>query len=329
MAIRTKWTTETFIQKLKSIFGDKYDYSFIEYAGVHNKVTLFCKEHGFFSSYAGDLLKGHGCAKCNLPISGNLKRDNIDSIRKKCYKIHGDKYEIPDQQYINNKTKILVICKKHGKFNITPNSLLRGSGCRRCAYEKLSKSFSDTNENFKKKLIDLYGYEKYDCSLVDLAHRDELGRITLICHNKSKNGVEHGKFKITPNNALRMHGCPMCKQSRLEHRMMTLLINNNIKYVYQCRKSILPWLGNQSLDFYLPDYNIAIECQGFGHYSPVDAFNGVKGYEKMCQLDKIKAKKCFENGVKLIYYTDIREHIDNIKTFGKDNIINIIKNGKT
>ena len=327
MGTRTRWTTETFIQKLKSIFGDKYDYTSVEYNGVHNKVTLLCKKHGYFTSYAGDLLKGHGCAKCNLPISSNLKRDNIDSIREKCYNIHGDKYYIPDQDYINNKTKILVICKKHGEFYITPNSLLKGSGCRRCAYEKLSNMFSDTNENFKKKLVELYGYEKYDCSLVDLTNKDELGRITLICHNKSKNGVEHGKFKITPNNALRMHGCPICKQSRLEHTMMSMLIKNNIDYVYQCRKTTLPWLGNQSLDFYIPEYNAAIECQGFGHYSPVDAFDGLEGYKKTCWLDKIKAEKCFDNGVKLVYYTDIKAHIDNIKTFDKNNIINAIKNG--
>ena len=54
---------------------------------------------------------------------------------------------------------------------------------------------------------------------------------------------------------------------------------------------------------------------------------GLEGYKKTCLLDKIKAEKCFNNGVKLVYYTDIKAHIDNVKTFDKNNIINAIKNG--
>ena len=64
------------------------------------------------------------------------------------------------------------------------------------------------------------------------------------------------------------------------------LSNENVKYIQQKRFS---WLGRQSLDFYLPDQNIAIECQGEQHFSPMHCFGGSvefgeilkKGYKKI------------------------------------------------
>ena len=50
--------------------------------------------------------------------------------------------------------------------------------------------------------------------------------------------------------------------------MASFLQMNEIIYIEQ--KKFKDWLGAQSLDFYLPEYNIAIECQGLQHYKPVD-----------------------------------------------------------
>ena len=56
------------------------------------------------------------------------------------------------------------------------------------------------------------------------------------------------------------------KFQKLKKNIVELLNSLNIIYVYQYKAS---WLGNQSLDFYLPDYNIAIECQGLQHVETV------------------------------------------------------------
>ena len=48
---------------------------------------------------------------------------------------------------------------------------------------------------------------------------------------------------------------------------MNFLLTENI--VFEHRKHF-EWLGQQHLDFYLPEFNIAIECQGEQHYEPVD-----------------------------------------------------------
>ena len=45
-----------------------------------------------------------------------------------------------------------------------------------------------------------------------------------------------------------------------------------------------------TLDFYLPDYDIAIECQGRQHFIPVDAFGGEMGFEDTVIRDKTKKR---------------------------------------
>ena len=44
-----KLTTEEFIVKSKLIWGDRFDYSFVEYKTSNDKVKIICREHGEFS----------------------------------------------------------------------------------------------------------------------------------------------------------------------------------------------------------------------------------------------------------------------------------------
>ena len=60
-----------------------------------------------------------------------------------------------------------------------------------------------------------------------------------------------------------------------------------------------------SLDFYLPDYNVAIECQGEQHFQPVEHFGGEKKLETMRKLDIKKYKLCEEHNIKLYYFSDV------------------------
>ena len=124
-----------------------------------------------------------------------------------------------------------------------------------------------------------------------------------------------------------MHGCPHCKQSRLEHKISSILIDNKIDYIYQCNKKTLNWIGEQTLDFYLPKYKVAvaIECQGGGHFLPIKQFGGEEAFKKRIELDTKKRKLCEQNNVKLIYYTNIKKYVDNKKILDLDNIIKTIK----
>lgn len=46
--------------------------------------------------------------------------------------IHGDKYDYSKVEYINNSTKVCIICPIHGEFWQVPKSHLRGIGCNKC-----------------------------------------------------------------------------------------------------------------------------------------------------------------------------------------------------
>ena len=63
-----------------------------------------------------------------------------------------------------------------------------------------------------------------------------------------------------------------------------------------------------TLDFYLPDYDIGIECQGRQHFIPVDAFGGKMGFEDTVTRDKTKKRLCEENGIKLLYFTELKKY---------------------
>ena len=52
-------------------------------------------------------------------------------------KVHREKYSYEKVEYINSVTKVIVTCKKHGDFLITPRDLLQGQGCRECKRDKL------------------------------------------------------------------------------------------------------------------------------------------------------------------------------------------------
>ena len=140
--------------------------------------------------------------------------------------------------------------------------------------------------------------DKYDYSKVEYVNYDT--KVCIIC-------PEHGEFCQTPHKHLSGSGCPKCNLSHLERSVMNYLDENGITYDYQKR---FKWLGRQSLDFYLPDYNVGIECQGEQHFFPVDfAGKGVEWacqqFDKLIKRDKRKKTLCEEHGVKLLYFGNV------------------------
>jgi superfamily II DNA or RNA helicase len=120
-------TTEDFIAEARKIHGDKYDYSKVEYVNTKTKVCIICPEHGEFWQNPCDHLIGKGCPKCS-----GVNKSNTEEFVKKAKEIHGDKYDYSKVFYINNKTKVCIICTEHGEFWQTPINHLNGQGCPIC-----------------------------------------------------------------------------------------------------------------------------------------------------------------------------------------------------
>ncbi len=197
-------------------------------------------------------------------------------------------YIYDESTYVNTHTPTRIICPKHGEFWQTPKSHLLYE-CKKCSYEKRAKNYTLTTEEFIEKAIKKHGYNKYDYS-----KSVYVGTKTPLCIICEK----HGEFWQTPNDHLSGKGCPKCNESKLEKKLEHYFKENNINYIHQYKTS---WLSKQSLDFFLPEYNTAIECQGKQHFG-----NGGWGtsydFEKIKELDVIKFEKCKKNNIKLIYF---------------------------
>lgn len=126
------YNTEEIINKFKILHGDKYDYSKVEFFKTTIKVCIICPEHGEFWQEPHAHLKGQGCPKCGSIKRSKSKTLTTDVFIEKAKKVHGDKYDYSSSVYINNKTKIKIICPIHGEFELTPNAHLQGRGCKKC-----------------------------------------------------------------------------------------------------------------------------------------------------------------------------------------------------
>ncbi len=107
-------TKETFINKAISIHCNKYDYSLVEYINTNTKVKILCKIHGEFEQLPINHYKQNypNCCK-------NAKITN-DKFIERSKKIHGDKYDYSNVEYIHISKPVKIICKVHGEFEQTP-----------------------------------------------------------------------------------------------------------------------------------------------------------------------------------------------------------------
>jgi len=57
-------------------------------------------------------LKGYGCRKC----SSEYKKSAIEEFIKRAREVHGNKYDYSKVNYVDSKTKVIIICPVHGEF---------------------------------------------------------------------------------------------------------------------------------------------------------------------------------------------------------------------
>ena len=82
-----------------------------------------------------------------------LKNITANLFIDKSNEIHSSKYDYSLVNYINNKTKVKIICKKHGIFEQTPTHHVRGSNCPKCKISKGEQKVINWLEKNKIKYI--------------------------------------------------------------------------------------------------------------------------------------------------------------------------------
>ena len=127
-------------------------------------------------------------------------KSNKELFIEKSVSRHGDKYDYSLVEYINNKTKVRIICPDHGEFEQRPNNHLNGQNCPECAsIIKNANQYSNLFE-FIKSAKNKHD-DKYDYSLVD--YISCFKKIKIICK-------DHGLFEQRPSNHLYGQNCPEC-----------------------------------------------------------------------------------------------------------------------
>lgn len=127
---------------------------------------------------------------------------------KRAREVHGDKYDYSKVEYVNASTKVCIICNEHGEFWQRPSHHIEGMGCPLCAKQRRTCGQDEIIERLHSMFGDRYGYEK-------VVYKAMKVPITLICHEKDSNGVEHGEFSMRPDNIFSgKQGCPKCYDDR-------------------------------------------------------------------------------------------------------------------
>ena len=159
-------TSEEIVASFKTIHGDLYDYSKVEYKDIKIPVEIICKKHGSFLQRPDVHLSGCGCKKCFIESNS----DNDTSFIQKAQKIYGNKYDYSRVKYIDTYTPVEIICKKHGSFMQRPNNHLNGNGCPYCKEslgERIIRTF------FKNKNISVICQKTFK-DLYDISFKNKL-----------------------------------------------------------------------------------------------------------------------------------------------------------
>ena len=171
-----------------------------------------------------------------------------------------------------------------------------------------------TTEEFIQRARKVHG-DKYDYSKVEYVNNRT--KVCIIC-------PEHGEFWQAPTNHTDgKRGCPYCNKLSNEKKIGAFLSENGIRYIKQ---KTFKWLGKLRLDYYLLDYNIAIEYQGEQHFHPVKYFGGNKRFIDGIERDKRKKELCDKNNVKILYVSFYKKPTYDVINHFKDLLYEIQRN---
>lgn len=131
--------TEDIIALCKSIHGDKYNYSKVNFHKMHEKVPIICPKHGIFmQTMSKHISKKQGCPKCAIENRSENRRSNYTELINKANLIHNNKYDYSKVQFNNINDKVEIICPKHGSFFQRLYDHIHGAGCPTCTHIKSS-----------------------------------------------------------------------------------------------------------------------------------------------------------------------------------------------
>ena len=136
----------------------------------------------------------------------NNVRSNTKDFIEASRKVHGEKYDYSNAEYVNAKVKVEIICPEHGPFMQAPNKHVSASrGCPPCGSRRQGEAKELGVESFLERAITKHG-NKYEYDL------SEYRLTTIPIRIKCK---LHGWFSQVPEHHIKSEiGCSKCSHEK-------------------------------------------------------------------------------------------------------------------
>lgn len=182
---------------------------------THEYVILICLDKDSKGNQIGEyktcykqlVNNGNNPVNYNRPERSS-RRFTTDKFIEDAVKIHEDKYDYSEVNYINNKTKVKIFCKTCNEyFYQTPRDHIHSkAGCPRCGNKLNAEKRSLGKEEFVKRAENKWG-GKYDYSKVEYVNSTT--KVKIFCKECNK------YFYQTPYWHLNSKfGCPDCANKK-------------------------------------------------------------------------------------------------------------------
>ena len=206
-----KLTTESWVARAKSRWGDRFDYSRVVIVDARTKVEILCPVHGAVwvcPQYHVREIEGNtGCTDCGKRNRNSDRRLSFEEFLIRARAKFGDRYTYDPESYPDNVFgEVSFTCPRHGpiKQNVVVhlNAAENSQGCPKCGREHANQSMSSDTETFIQAARAVHG-DSFDYS--EAVYRGSKRKLKIICRVPG-----HGPFFIKPNHHL--SGTPGCQE---------------------------------------------------------------------------------------------------------------------
>ena len=259
-----------------------------EYAGVKSDLEYICKcghkhKMPYYCFHRG---QGRLCPKC----SGNQKKTLLEV--QEFFQKEGCR--LISREYKWNRQNLIYIAQCGHEHIIKASAFFEGEGrlCPKCQ-DKITREKTRKYSVEQQRSI----LAKENCTLISPAKTtNDKMRYIASCGHETSMSIYYfltGYGRVCKN-------CYQKTDSIGESIIKTVLDTYHIQYKAQYQ---IKTKGIQRIDFFLPQYNVAIEYNGRQHYEEVNFFvsvNKQSTLEYQRQRDERKREYCREHGIRLI-----------------------------
>lgn len=200
-----------------------------------------------------------------------MKRLTQEEFIKKAKDRYKNFYDYSKTEYINSRSKVCIICPKHGEFWQTANAHLQGQNCPECYKEKQKQGLINltSSSELLSRFHKLYG-DRYEYNLTGLEKQHDKIQIYCKKHNHY--------FSMKVLHHLNGHGCPLC--SKTGHKY------SNEEFIIRAREVHGDLYDYSKVNYINKETPIEIICSKHGSFWQTP-HNHISG----CGCPKCKATK--------------------------------------